>query len=98
MLGGLCGTCMVMNRVYTVNYSGWEMGNVSDWMLEEAVLIYVRGCGLQELRVDKTALERQMEELQTKQIELDRIKYRAKLEVRHAGRAIPYVQSVVYSP
>jgi hypothetical protein len=54
---------------------------------------------VQELRVDKAALERQMEELQTKQIELDRIKYRAKLEVRHAGRqagrAIPYVQSGV---
>jgi hypothetical protein len=40
------------------------------------------------LRVEKAALEKQMEELQNKQIELDRIKYRAKLEVRKFPRAL----------
>lgn len=43
---------------------------------------------VQELRVEKAQLERQMEELQDKQIELDRIKYRAKLEVSRAARGV----------
>lgn len=81
-IGIVMCSCIGMNRACMVHYLDWEVGIAVEWRVEDAVLIDVRGCVLQELRVDKTALEKQMEELQNKQIELDRIKYRAKLEVR----------------
>lgn len=36
----------------------------------------------QELRSEKEAVEAKMKELEDRQVELDRLKYRAKLEVR----------------
>jgi hypothetical protein len=39
----------------------------------------------QELRAEKEAVEAKTAELEEKQVELDRLKYRAKLEVRRFG-------------